>query len=260
MLLILAQVGDETADRLAAAARQAGRQCLRLSQWRDVEASVWAERDATVRVELRPPPRAVLNRGLPLNYGVSEAEDFRNAEIVSTWWSALAAFPGPVVNRPTLAGFLPHLVTMSLAAAVPGLLAPGCIGPPGCEIPAAPAVNVHRLRDAVYLGRYGPALELDEDELYLYTPFDPGRVVRLLLAGEQVFDLDQTSGRLDPGLAAHVQPLAAELRRRQATFSRVVLGWRGDDLHLLQASALPGAHHYRGLENQVHRALLEYLT
>ena len=260
MLLILAQAGDETADRLAAAARQAGRQALRLTHWHDVEASVWADRDAAVRVELRPAPRAVLNRGLPLNYGASEAEDFRNAEIVSTWWSALAAFPGPVVNRPTLAGFLPRLETVSLAAAVPGLAAPGYIGPPGANIPAAPAVNVHRLRDGAYLGRYEPALPLDEDELYLYTPFDPARVVRLLLAGEQVFDLDKGSGRPEPGLAERVQPLVRELRRRQATFSRVVLGWSGEELHLLQATAFPGVHHYRHLENDVHRALLEYLT
>lgn len=260
MLLILAQPGDETADRIAAFARQAGVPCRRLNHCREVEVSVRAERHGAVRVDLAPAARAVLNRGLPLDREDSDDGDFRRAEMIATWWSALAAFPGPVVNRPTLAGFLPRLETVSLAAAVPDLLAPGYIGPPGCDLPAAPAVNVHRLRDAAYLGRHGPALALDEDELYVYTPFDPDRVVRLLLAGERVFDLDSGNGDLDPGMAKRLGPLLQELRRRQATFSRVVLGWSGDELHLLQATAFPGVHQYRRLENEVHRALLEYLT
>ena len=70
----------------------------------------------------------------------------------------------------------------------------------------------------------------------------------------------RAAGAPSPGLATRVQPLVRELRRRQATFSRVILGWSGEELQLLQATAFPGVHHYRHLENDVHRALLEYLT
>ena len=238
-----------------------GGQCRRLSHWRDVEASVWADRDAAVRVELRPAPRAVLNRGLPLNYGASEAEDFRNAEIVSTWWSALAAFPGPVVNRPTLAGFLPRLETVSLAAAVPGLAAPGCIGPPGLKF------RPPRRSTSTACGTAPTWAATSRRCLWMKTscistpPLTRPGWCACSWPESSVFDLDQGSGRLEPGLAARVQPLVTRTAATAGHLQpRVVLGWSGEELQLLQATAFPGVHHYRHLENDVHRALLEYLT
>lgn len=72
---------------------------------------------------------------------------------------------------------MPSPAPTSLAAAVPDLVCRGWIGaaapdakpaqvPPGVAV--GPVVNVHRLRDGVYVGRLGPALALDPGALLEY--------------------------------------------------------------------------------------------
>jgi hypothetical protein len=263
MLLILAHPHDHTADRFAAFLRADRVPCLRLRSWREAEVTVHAERDGTTRVELLAggePVSAVLNRGLPTDWSVSKDEGFRAAELTAAWWTGLAFFPGPVINRPTAAGFTPHLDAGSLAAAVPGLGRRAVVGLPGCEVPEAPAVNVHSLRDGRFLGKLFPDLSLDDQEPCLFTPFDPDRTRRLLVAGERLFDLADNAGRVAPPLRARLEPLLAELRRREATFCRIVVEESDTGLNLLHASPFPAVDQYRRLEEAVHRALREFLS
>jgi hypothetical protein len=272
MLLILGYRHDETAAAFSVDAWAAGVECMRMCDPAEVEATVRAERDGSVKVELRagsshgdPPSNgtvtAVLNRGLPLSWGADGDEGFRNSEVFAAWWTALAFFPGPVVNRPTLGGFSPYVDVLSLARAVENVSSRGFIGPSGDTYSENGAVNIHRVRDGLHMGRLADHPVLD-DELYLFTPFDRRRVARLLLAGRRVFDLGNPSGTVAPGLAGRVQPLVRELLRREALFCSLVVeeAPEEDALYLLQTSALPSVHQYRHIAAEVHRALLDYLS
>jgi hypothetical protein len=265
MLLVLASPADRAADRFAEWARVAGVDCVRPLDWRDVHVSVRAGRDCASQVDIlvgaeNAPADAVFSRGLPLAWTTDETERFRYAEVAATWWTALAGFRGPVVNRPTCAGYPPPLDAGFLAAAVPGLRSRSVIAPPRVDLAGGPVVNVHRLRDGLFIGRLGESLVLDEDELYVYTPFDPIRVVRLLVAGRRSFDLSQPDGRVDGELGERLQPLVCELRRQEATFSLAFVEVTRDHLYLLNATTYPPVHQYQHIEDAVHHALLEVLA
>jgi hypothetical protein len=206
MLLVLASPADPAADRFAAWARAAGVDCARPLDWRDVHMSVHAGRDCALQVDIlvgaeAAPANAVFSRGLPLAWSTDEAERFRYSEVAATWWTALAAFTGPVVNRPTRAGFTPTLDLASLATSVPGLRSRSFIAPPRADLGAGPVMNVHRSATASSSAACRIARPR-RDELYVYTPFDPTRVVRLLVAGRRVFDLSKPDGRLDGELGS----------------------------------------------------------
>jgi hypothetical protein len=265
MLLVLASPADLAADRLAASARAAGVDCARPLDWRDVHMSVHAERDCTLQVDIRVgaeavPATAVFSRGLALSWSTDQTDRFRYSEVMSTWWTALATFTGPVINRPSRAGYTPILDLASLAVSVPGLGSRSFIAPPRADLVSGPEMNVHRLRDGLFIGRFAETPVLDEDELYVYTPFDPTRVVRLLVAGRRAFDLSKPDGRLDGELAQRLGPLVRELRRQEATFSLALVELTDDRLYLLHATTYPPAHQYQHIEAAVHQALLEVLA
>jgi len=204
------------------------------------------------------PVRAVPNRGIRLAC-VEPDERFRWGEVTAAWWTALALFDGPVVNRPTRRSFLPDLGLASLEACLPRLVVPSTIGPPDAA-PDAPCVNVHRLRDSAYLGRLSSELILDEDELYRYTPFNPRGVHRMVVAGRRIFDVGCPGGAVGDALAALLEPLLLELLRREALFCSVVVDVEGGRPALLEATPVPQPRHYAHLADLVHGALAEFVA
>ncbi len=264
MILILAQEGDETADRFAAYARSAGVHCGLTRDIADIRVSVATERDRRVSVWLHAaghpvPVEGVLSRGLLFSW--QDDRPFKCSETLAWLWCALAYFPGPVVNRPSRLGFFPNLDLLSLAQAVPHIsLAPSLIATNPTMLPG-PEVNVHRLRDGAFLGRVHPRASVadQDEELRLFRSFDPQRTRTIILAGEQIFDLAQPAGGVAPATEARLRPLIKELKRRNCTFGSLVLQDGEGGLRLLHASTFPLVHQYESLEPEVHHALLEYL-
>jgi hypothetical protein len=268
MLLVLASPNDQTAIRFAAYARASGAPCLITDQVNSVDLRVAAERDGRTISEIRfpgesAPVEGVLSRvWAPVLSSTSDSQ-FQAAETLACWWSVLACFPGPVINRPSRTGFVPNLDLSLLNRSDSNIqLAPVCLGTSPPIHSADSQLNVHRVRDGQFIGRISSdtTVSLNEDELHIFTQFDPLQTIHVLLAGNRVFDLSNERGQVAPTLEAQLLPILAQLQARNATFSFIVLQRDTMGVRLLHASPFPGVHHYRHIESQVHEGLLEYLT
>jgi hypothetical protein len=254
MLLILAPSEDEAAMRFERMVQSRGIGVTRATM-DAVSVYVGLDRSGTASVELSVlgvPVHGVLNRGL----AIDPATQFEDSERLAAWWSGLAYFPGPVVNRPSRLSFLPELDVLLLAERVPNLsLSPmhiGSIAPPSF---VGRTTNVHSAHDGHFIGRdTTPA----KKELFLYTSFDPERTSRFVLAGDKCFatDIAPSSHTSASGV---IESLRHELRAQSATFSFVVFQVSSSSVELIHATPVPGIQHYEKIEEDVHEALLEYL-
>jgi hypothetical protein len=268
MLLVLAHENDETAKRFVAYAKASGVACVMPLQVTGIDLCVTAERDRQVVVEIcigkeRTPVHAVLNRGLPFPDDSCTDVQFRVAETLAAWWSALACFAGPVVNRPSRLGFIPNLEAWSLVRSVSNIkLAPIYIATGHCIPLSEPCVNVHLLRDGRYLGKISKSssVRLNKHDMHVFTGFDPTQTVQLLLAGNRIFNLTRGPSCISPILEDQLDYLIKYLRTNDATFSLLVLQQDADRLRLVHATSFPGVQQYQYMEADVHRALLEYLN
>jgi len=261
VILVLATKEDYAAAAFAQFAAESKVPCRVVSDFTDVRASLVVTRDRSCKARLTTVPdskmvTAVLNRGTLL-MAAGPDEQFSRGEGLASWWSLLGLFPGPVINRPSLDGFLPVVEPALLAKRVPGVL------PPKVRISSAierfavgEEVNVHNIHGA-YLSRLqdvkystlGP-------EIHVYTPFVPCTVWRLLVVGDSLFDLSSPDGSVNPSRKHYAEGIADELRKRGATFSLAVIGERLEGTELLHATPFPLHHHYAHLEPTVHAALL----
>ncbi|NUP00983.1 MAG: hypothetical protein HOW71_24490 [Nonomuraea sp.] len=110
-LLVPASAEDVTMARFAEFAGRSGVPTLVTSAFDRVTVSVRAERDRTHDVRILvdgAEVRGVLNRGPGPMDGFGPSREFAAAEAVSAWWSTLALWPGPVINRPARHGFFPE--------------------------------------------------------------------------------------------------------------------------------------------------------
>lgn len=267
-LLVLAQPYDETARRFVAFAEERGIHCLMPRLASEPELSVEVERDGSATVEIRAGDgwtrvRGVLNRGLPRVEGPSEGEQFRSAETLASWWAALALFPGPVINRPSGMAFIPDLSISPLVRDAAGIrAAPAQIGSEPPRLPAEPRVNIHRLRTGEYLGYLsaaGDSRGIVDDEILVYTGFDPAQTLHILLAGSQTFNLSSDLGYLSPPLERRLAPLTERLRALDARFSLLVVQPGIDIIRVVHATPFPSIRQYERIAAAVHEALLEAL-
>ena len=271
ILLILASTNDDSAREFSEFIRLRGIRCLVSDDFLSVIAVALATSDGTVEVRLTDPTSgtpitAIVNRGVD---GSRDSDTFDEAfsrgERLAAWWSLLAFFPGPVVNRPSTAGFVPNLDVLSLRRAVPSIrLQPGTITTDYAQLarrPSAwPSTNVHRLSDGSLIGLLGESVPFDDD-VFVATPFDPARTVHILVAGHSDFDLSTQSGELAPHRAGQIRPVIEEVVARGASFCLLVFLDCGDDrLALLATSAFPQPNHFRHLRERVHSALTDYLS
>jgi hypothetical protein len=261
-ILVSCNPADETARRFAVFAREHGANIAYGSAGQVL--SIVADRDGSAHVTLDGVDGAqiggVWNRG----FSDPDASDdpFLQAEWLAAWWSALALFRGRVINRPSLEGFFPNVDCLSLTRSVPGLSVRKVEIRTGSEPGNADTgpVNVHRISDGHFVGRLPGRLNLLDSEWYAFTPFNPSCVARILIAGDETFHLAMGSDRLQEQFADQILALRAELGRRCAHFCLLVLEARQETLHLLSASLFPHVTQYGHLENQVHLALLDYLS
>ena len=199
------------------------------------------------------PITAAVNRGLPRAPLASEAE---NLDVLATWWAVLAALPGPVINRPDATGFLPVHEVDACVVATSDMA--------NRAVTAATrerfVCNVHDERTGAFLARWGNAAGLLTAPAVRITPFDPESSWRLVIAGSTVVQVARPRagvGATERGVAAQV---LRKLRRRGSVFASVVLARTPRGFELVAVDILPGPAHYRGHEDRVHAAVVNWLT
>lgn len=262
-LLVLARPEDQMASGFVAYAQALGICCARPAHLPDIDLSITAERNRETRVEIAVGPehlpvQGILNRGWPF----SPADSFQMAESYATWWSALACFSGPVINRSSRFGLVPDVDLLLMVKNVPNIEPPRIfIGnqerPPFLE----PELNIHE-PDGRYLGRMNKETEpqLKKDEIYVFTGFDPGQIKYLLLAADSVFDLSHEHGCLPSLLQEQISGVVRFLRTQNITFGLLVLQTAPSHLRVIRVNPFPILAQYKHIEQKVYAALLQYLV
>jgi hypothetical protein len=266
ILLVLAGAADQTAQRFVSAARRRGVDCVIPKSAEQMNIRLRAGRDGSTTCELsfgaeQLPVRAVLNRGLSAG-AEGEAHPFIEAELLATWWSVLACFPGRVINRPSRMGFLPDLDVVRLTARHASLKLPRIqIATSRRVVFRTPATHIRQLSDGCHVGSFHrpPDTEFNIADVYAATEFDPLKTRQLLLAGRCLFDLAHETGEMPPGLEQQLRGLLEQLCDEQANFCLLVVQEYGNELRLVHTSPFPSAHQYQHFEDRVNQALLEYL-
>ncbi|WP_307793181.1 hypothetical protein [Amycolatopsis sp. MtRt-6] len=252
-LLVIAPESDETAARFAGFAVGHGIPAVVAAEFGRVGVSVRVNRARESRVRLTldgAEVTGVLNRGIG-GWGDEPDRDraFAAAETYAAFWSALALWPGPVVNRPSERGYFARLDPLELVAA-------GEVEPPRSVVlndGSAPGRDVLRIPEWTVVDPGAPRSRFDVVQI---TDRDPARTRRVLVAGTGVFAVDGSGRALVEGVA----PVVAWLRRRGLGFADFAVEAEAGALRLVDVSCWPGHHLFAHLEDQVYAALLARLV
>ena len=232
MILITTRPGDETTERLIAFARERGVAARAVCRWQEVDLSVTAARNGATSVDMRIAGQdelvsGILNRLQPAPRDSSPDEQFLASEGIAAWWPALAAFHGPVVNRPSATTFLPTVAALSRQPPHSG-------ADPARERRFLGAS--HRRHDRIKCGSAG-------------ADASPGtRIGRAILAGCRAIPLDDIACPDDIRLSS-TDPLFAVVTLARNHGSTVVVAF----------NPIPTLREYAHLTDQVFAALLETL-
>ncbi|MFD7256315.1 hypothetical protein [Streptomyces sp. NPDC059874] len=259
-LLVLAESGDETAVRFARFASDRGVETVVAGGFDRLTVTVEVSRDlrprSTILVDGRPPAGIFCRGRLHSSPPLTSAARFAAGEQQAAVWAAVALWPGPVINRPTVHGYPPRLDPLELAASTPGIRPTGTI----VNGQDAPGNHTYRISDYTQLD---PATRASYDVVHI-TQIDERRTHRLLMAGTSTFDVSNPAHRLD---LAHHAPRIALIRHwlhaKQTDFAIVTVGTsdRPDGaLRLIEASPWANHHQFTSVEDAAHTALLTRLV
>jgi hypothetical protein len=253
-LLVIAPETDETAVRFADFAIGNGISTVVAKGFGRVQMTVRATRDRTCHTRITVDGvevSGILTRGLG-DWGHETDPDraFVAAEKYAVFWSAVALWPGLVVNRPSVQGFFPRLDPLELVRS-------GVVAPPRTVIlndGSAPGSDVYRLPDWT---RVDPDVPRSRFDVVQISDRDPVRARRVLVAGAEVFDISGTAERLD---TEQVAPVLAWLRRSGIEFADFTVEQQHGVPRLLEVSCWPSHHLFPHIEDRVYAALLTRLT
>lgn len=249
MIVVVTRKGDLVAERFVAHARARGVGARQVIAWREVSLAIASTREGDLALglhltEVPGPISAILNRMPPTPLDPSPDERFRASEGAAAWWSALAAFQGPVLNRPDPRGYLPPIHLPGFGARLLGLeQAPSTLASRPPPDRGGIAMHVHTLAHPIVRETAAPT----GGAILRYSPAGP--IARLLVAGRHAFPLDH-SPWLSPPQPPREAPLFAVLT--------LALGEAG--ARLVCADPVPRWEDYAHLADSVHDALLEALA
>jgi hypothetical protein len=258
-LLVIAPDTDETARRFADFAVAKGVATTVSSGFgRDrVGVTVRVTRDRACRARITfdgAEVSGILVRGVGDWGSETDAERaFAAAETYAALWSAVALWPGPVINRPSAQGFFPRLDPLQLAGS-------GAVTPPRTVIlndGSAPGSDVYRLPGWTRLDPDAPRSRFDVVQI---TDTDPARTRRILVAGTGVFEVSRTSEPLHGYLAARVIPVLDWLQRSGIGFADFTVEQEDGVPRLVDVSCWPSHQLFQDIEDRVYAALLARLT
>jgi hypothetical protein len=250
-ILVVAPETDGTARRFAEFAIGRGVPTVVACGFGRVQVTVRAARDRSCRTRIAvdgAEVTAVLTRGLGAWEHEPDAERaFARAEGYAAFWSAIALWPGPVVNRPSARGFFPRLDPLELVGS-------GAVLPPRTVIlndGDAPGTVVHRLPDWTWLDPAAPRSRFDVVQV---EDRDPARTHRVLVAGSEVFDLGGGEAPVH-----RLAPVLDWLARAGMDFVDFTAEWEDGTPRLAAVSCWPGHDLFPYCEEQVYQALLTRL-
>ncbi|MFI6513334.1 hypothetical protein ACIBCT_37510 [Streptosporangium sp. NPDC050855] len=256
-LLVIAPDTDETARRFADFALSCGVSTVVANGFGRVQITVRASRDRACRTRITVDGvevSGILTRGVGDWGREPDAERaFVSAETYAALWSAIALWPGPVVNRPSAQGFFPRLDPLQLVGS-------GAVAPPPTVIlndGSAPGSDVYRLPDWT---RVDPEVSRSRFDVVQISDGDPARARRILVAGTDVFEVSGTGERLGAGMADLVAPVLAWLRRSGMEFVAFTVEPGRGVPRLLDVSCWPGHFLFPHIEDRVYAALLDRLA
>lgn len=252
------------AQSFFAFATEAGVDCVMPVDLNQIELNILSERNGEVKVmlytnEKSTPIHSILNRGLPITDSSGENQ-FQFSETLASWWTALACFEGKVINRPSQSGFLPQMDLLSLVTPQIKLTATYVSSNNLIEL-QRPQINLHLLRNRELIQMTNDLrnVQLNQQEVYFITGFDPTRTLHILRAGESIINLSNYSGQISSSLNKQLVPLIECLTEKSALLSLVVLERTEQELCLIHATPFPTLNHYKHLSHKVNHSLLEYL-
>lgn len=256
-LLVIAPDTDGTAGRFADFANRGGVPTVVASEFGRVGITVHVTRDRVCRTRITVDEvevSGVLARGVgDWGHEPDTQRAFISAERYAAFWSAVALWPGPVVNRPTTQGFFPRLDPLELAGC-------GAVAPPRTVIlndGSAPGTTVYHLPSWTMADPDAPRSRFDVVQI---SDTDPTRARRILLAGTDTFDVSTTGKRLSGDLADRVAPVVSWLRQSGMDFADFTVELEHGVTRLLDVSCWPDHHLFPLVEEQVYTALLNKLT
>jgi hypothetical protein len=258
-LLVLAPRTDETARRFARFADGHGVPAVVADGFGRVQVTVHATRERVCRTRFTvdgTEVRAILVRGVTDWGHEPDAERaFVRAETYAAFWSAVALWPGPVVNRPSARGFFPRMDPLELAAS-------GAVAPPRTVIlndGTAPGDDVYRISDWTTMAPGAPRSRFDVVRI---DDRHPAGAHRILVAGTAVFELTGSGAGqlLEPALVRRLSPVLDWLARNGMDFADFTVEREGGVPRLVDVSCLPGHHLFADIEDRVHAALLDRLV
>ncbi|WP_018503492.1 hypothetical protein [Parafrankia discariae] len=256
-LLVIAPDTDDTAGRFADFANRGGVPTVVAAEFGRVGITVRVTRDRVCRTRItidEVEVSGVLTRGLgDWGHEPDTQRAFVSAERYAAFWSAVALWPGPVVNRPSARGFFPRLDPLELARY-------GAVAPPRTVIlnaGSAPGTTMYRLPSWAMVDPDAPRSRFDVVQI---GDSDPSRTRRVVLAGSTAFDVSTTGDRLDPDLADRVAPVISWLRRSGMDFVDFTVELEDGVTRLLDVSCWPDRRLFPLVEERVYTALLNRLT
>ena len=249
MIVVVARKSDLVAERFVGYARARGVAARQVTAWREVSMAITSTRagDLALGLHLAETPgpiSGILNRMPPAPLDDSSDERFRASEGIAAWWSALAAFPGPVLNRPDPRGYLPPIHLPDFGARLLGLeQAPSTLASRPPPAWGGTAMHIHTLAHPTVRETAAPT----GDAVLRYSPAGP--IARLLVAGGHAFPLDRS-----PWLSPPQPPREAPL------FAVLTLAPGEAGARLICTDPVPRWEDYAHLADSVHEALLESLA
>lgn len=266
MILVLAHPADLAAKSFVAFAEKAGVSCSVPESLEQISVCVESDRNGMTNVMLwhgeeNSPVHSILNRGLPMAPGNDSVGSFKYAETLAAWWTTLACFNGPVINRPTREGFIAPLDVLAFSRC--GLdMAPMYITTETIPDIREPKINFHRTRNGELLRNDEAATPdyLPANEVVNITGYDPDKTFYAILAGDQWINPTDTSGGFSCYMADKLQASREILMNKSASFSLLVLQHHEQEIRLVQANPFPALYHYQHISDRVNQSLLNYLT
>jgi hypothetical protein len=263
VLLILAKQNDLTADKLLKYFKSKNIKCIKSDNTEKFTITVIANRKSSFKSGIiyrnKYPITSILNRGINFN---SQINSFESSEVFAAWWSCLACFKGKVINRPSRIGFIPFTDVNLITNEVKQLQLPPLAYSSDIKFLSSDkgsVINIHSLNNYNFLGRLSDQTSLQKDDVYVFTNFTPEKVVFLLIAGNDIYELSTPDGELKTLPKKITQQLKRALLRYNANFHLVVLEKNNHIYSLVHTSPFPTYHQYKHLEIKIHFSLYKYL-
>lgn len=262
MVLILARKDDFTANMLKDHFKNLNIPCVLSNQMNKFQFGLTADCYGETWLSLQYGENtisSIINRGM-----ATDEDTFNNSETTAAWWSVMASFKGPVINRPSRLGFLPfvesNVITKQLNYLQPArIVYSNTAAELAFEDDPLLTCNIHSAYNNKYLGHLVADSCLNDDEAYKFTGFNLDNTHSFLIAGDDHYCLSHPEGITSPEFEPVLTDIKTELQKYNANFYYLVLEDTEQGYCLTHTSPFPSYELYKHIADQVEHSLYKYL-